>query len=56
LEIKDTRLFNIALIGKWIWRLKIDKEGIWKEIIESKYGEWRGLKNQNRICVVHGCG
>ena len=38
LGIIDLRVFNLALLGKWIWRLGSDKDGLWKEILESKYG------------------
>jgi len=42
----DIRLFNIALLGKWIWRLGYEKTGLWKEVLESKYGGWRELRSQ----------
>jgi len=42
--ILDLRLFNVALLGKWIWCLGSDKGELWKEIIDSKYGGWRSLK------------
>jgi len=32
LGIIDLRIFNLALLGKWIWRLGLDKGGLWKEI------------------------
>jgi len=44
LDIMDIRLFNSALLGKWIWRLHSHKGGLWKQILESKYGGWRSLK------------
>jgi len=46
LDIIKVRLFNLALLGKWIWRLNSDKGGLWREVIESKYGGWRGLNEQ----------
>ena len=42
----ELRRFNVALLGKWIWRLGTDKKGLWKEVLESKYGGWRNLKTQ----------
>ena len=42
--IIDLRKFNLALLGKWIWRLGTDKGGLWKEILDSKYGGWRSLR------------
>jgi len=43
LGIIDPKLFNLALLGKWIWRLGVDKGGLWKEVLVSKYGGWRSL-------------
>jgi len=44
LGILSLRLFNVALLEKWIWRLGSNKGGLWKEILESKYGGWRSLQ------------
>ena len=38
LGIKDTESFNIALVGKWLWRLLIEKDALWARVIEAKYG------------------
>jgi len=35
----------MALLGKWRWRLGKDHTGIWKDILESKYGSWRTLED-----------
>ena len=43
--IINVRQFNLALLEKWIWRLKMER-GLWREVLESKYGGWRGLKEQ----------
>jgi len=48
LGIIDPKLFNLALLGKWIWRLGADKEGLWKEVLFSKYGGWRSLGEGGR--------
>ena len=49
LDIIDLRVFNLALLGKWIWRLGTENGGLWKEIIDSKYGGWRSLReDKNR--------
>jgi len=36
--IKDVRLFNVALLAKWKWRLLSDEKGRWKDVLLSKYG------------------
>jgi len=48
LGIVELKLFNLALLGKWIWRLGSDKGGIWKEILVSKYGGWRSLRKDGK--------
>ena len=48
LGIIDLKNFNLALLGKWIWRLGSDKGGLWKEIIVSKYGGWRSLSEEGK--------
>jgi len=35
MRIRDVGKFNIAL---WKWRFGIEFHGLWKEILESKYG------------------
>jgi len=40
----------MALLGKWIWRLGSDKGGLWKEILVSKYGSWRSLREDGKSC------
>jgi len=36
----------MTLLGKWMWRLGTDKGGLWKEVIDSKYGGWRSLREE----------
>jgi len=45
LGIKDVRKFNSNLVAKWKWRLGVGKTGLWKEILESRYGGWREMPN-----------
>jgi len=49
LGVIDLRKFNLALLGKWIRRLGTNKGGLWKEILVSKYGEWRSLREDGKI-------
>jgi hypothetical protein len=34
--------FNIALLGKWYWRLSVEKGSMWYKLLMAKYGEARG--------------
>jgi len=43
LDIKNVKTFNEALLAKWKWRLGLEEKGMWKEVLESKYGSWRSL-------------
>lgn len=39
LGIKNLRAFNLALLGKWLWRLRTEKEALWYKVLVSRYGE-----------------
>jgi hypothetical protein len=36
LEIRDLRIFNIALLRKWWWRIRNEKESLWYKVLERK--------------------
>ncbi|GAU14707.1 hypothetical protein TSUD_203560 [Trifolium subterraneum] len=38
--------FNLALLGKWCWRMLVDKEGLWFRVLVARYGDERG-----RLCA-----
>ncbi|GAU10371.1 hypothetical protein TSUD_422770 [Trifolium subterraneum] len=38
LEIRDLRAVNFALLGKWRWGLLSRGQGIWRDILMSRYG------------------
>ena len=35
--IKNIEVFNRALVGKWMWRLVSEKQGLWKKVSFEKY-------------------
>ncbi|GAU36594.1 hypothetical protein TSUD_362640 [Trifolium subterraneum] len=39
LGVRDVRLVNINLLTKWRWRLLESEDGLWKDVIRSKYGD-----------------
>jgi hypothetical protein len=41
LAIKNLRLFNQALLGKWIWRFGTEHDFLRRKVIEAKYGSAR---------------
>ena len=37
LGIRKVRLFNEALLEKWLWRFGLEKDALWRRVIEVKY-------------------
>jgi hypothetical protein len=31
--------FNLSLLGKWCWRMLVEKEGLWYRVLKARYGE-----------------
>ncbi len=42
LGFQNIRLFNRALMGKWLWRYGNEKDALWRSVIFSKYGNLQG--------------
>ena len=43
LGIRNLRTFNVALLGKWLWRFGQERDALWHQVIEGKYGcDWGG--------------
>jgi len=42
LGVRRIGAFNIALLGKWCWRMLTDKEGLWYRVLKARYGEVGG--------------
>jgi len=34
--------FNIALLGKWCWKIKVDQDSLWFKVLVAKYGQENG--------------
>jgi hypothetical protein len=32
----------VALLGKWCWRMLVEKEGLWYQVLKARYGEVGG--------------
>jgi hypothetical protein len=42
LGIRNLRDFNIALLGKWLWRYATEREAYWRLVVKIKYGFMNG--------------
>ena len=43
LGIRNLRTFNVALLGKWLWRFRQERDALWRQVIEVRYGcDWGG--------------
>jgi hypothetical protein len=37
LGVRQLREFNLALLGKWCWRLLVDRGGMWFRVLPARY-------------------
>jgi hypothetical protein len=42
LGVRNLIQFSRALLGKWMWRFALEREALWRSVIEVKYGSLRG--------------
>jgi len=42
LRVRRVGFFNLSLLGKWCWRMLVDKEGLWYLVLKGHYGEMGG--------------
>jgi len=40
--VRKLKEFNIALLGKWCWRMLSDRGGLWYRVLVARYGEEAG--------------
>ena len=36
-------LFNKSLLGKWLWRYAMERNALWRRVIDTKYGSLWGV-------------
>jgi hypothetical protein len=54
LGIRNLRIFNKALLGKWLWRFGNEREALWRQVIVAKYGILMGGGLLGRLLVPMG--
>ncbi|GAU48351.1 hypothetical protein TSUD_267760 [Trifolium subterraneum] len=42
LGVRQVREFNLALLGKWCWRMLVDRDELWFRVLVARYGVERG--------------
>ena len=40
--VKQLKEFNQGLLGKWCWRLIVDRESMWYRVLVARYDEEYG--------------
>ncbi|GAU37415.1 hypothetical protein TSUD_361200 [Trifolium subterraneum] len=45
LGVRKLREFNLALLGKWCWRMLVERDSLWFRVLAARYGLERG-----RLC------
>ncbi|KAG7950083.1 hypothetical protein I3843_13G094100 [Carya illinoinensis] len=56
LGVRNLRVFNRALLGKWLWRFAREPDSLWKLVIEKKYGSLWGEWCTREVSGAHGVG
>ena len=56
LGIWNLRLFNQALLGKWLWRFGNEENAFWRHLISAKYGNSFGGWTTREVNGPYGCG
>jgi len=54
LGVRRIREFNMALLGKWCWRLLVEKESLWYRVLSAKYGEEGGTLLEGGMPLLGG--
>uniref|UniRef100_A0A2N9EFE5 Reverse transcriptase domain-containing protein n=1 Tax=Fagus sylvatica TaxID=28930 RepID=A0A2N9EFE5_FAGSY len=54
LGIRNLRIFNKALLGKWLWRFGNEREALWRLAIVAKYGDQHGGWSSGELLGPNG--
>ncbi|KAG5589106.1 hypothetical protein H5410_039620 [Solanum commersonii] len=56
LGVKDLKVFNKALLGKWLWGFRVEVQSLWRGVIVDKHGEMEEGWRTTDIMLPFGCG
>jgi hypothetical protein len=51
LAVRNLKLFNEVLLGKWLWRYSLEREALWRRVVDGKYSS---LESGWSTTVSHG--
>ena len=54
LGIRNLRVFNKALLGKWLWRFGNEREALWRQVIVAKYDSLQGGWSSGEVVGPNG--
>ena len=54
--IKNLSTFNKALLCKWNWPFKIERDALWNQLLRVKYGEEKGGWCTKGVRASYGVG
>lgn len=54
LGLRELNLFNLSLLGKWSWRLLVEKEALWSKVPMARYGALQDcrLQSGNHLAIA----
>jgi hypothetical protein len=55
LGVRQLTPFNLALLGKWLWRFGLEESHLWRRVVAAKYGVGRGDWTTSLPRGSYGC-
>jgi hypothetical protein len=56
LGVRNMVMFNKALMGKWLWRYALERDALWRMVVDFKYGSMRGGWCSKEVGGSYGFG
>jgi hypothetical protein len=54
--MRNLVMFNKALMGKWLWRYAMERDALWRKVVDVKYGSMRGGWCSKEVGGSYGFG